>query len=74
MTPILQSVTQRVLQSWPGILPPIVYVQRDNMAIENKNSMVFGYLSRLVEKDIFKKIKVNFMLIGHIQLECCVRD
>ena len=59
------TITQRVLQSWPGILPPVLYVQLDNTARENKNSTVFGYLSMLVEKGIFKKIKENFFLIGH---------
>mgnify|MGYP000137844969 FL=1 len=54
---------QRVLQSWQGILPPILYVQLD-IARENKNSTVFGYLSMLVEKDIFKKVKLNFLLVG----------
>ena len=48
------TVMQRVLQSWPGILPPVLYVQLDNTARENKNSTVFGYLSMLVEKGIFK--------------------
>ena len=59
------TVMQRVLQSWPGILPPVLYVQLDNTARGNKNSTVFGYLSMLVEKGIFKKIKVNFLLVGH---------
>ena len=59
------TVMQRVLQAWPGILPPVLYVQLDNTARENKNSTVFGYLSMLVEKGLFKKIKVNFLLVGH---------
>ena len=59
------TIMQRVLQSWPGILPPVLYVQLDNTARENKNSTVFGYLSMLVEKGLFKKIKVNFLLVGH---------
>ena len=56
---------QRILQTWQGILPPVLYVQLDNTARENKNSTVFGYLSMLVERGIFKKIKVNFLLVGH---------
>ena len=59
------TVMHRVLQSWSGILPPVLYVQLDNTARENKNSTVFGYLSMLVERGIFKKIKVNFLLVGH---------
>ena len=59
------TVMQRVLQTWQCILPPILYVELDNTARENKNSIVFGYLSKLEEKCIFKKIKVNFLLVGH---------
>ena len=40
-------------------------MELDNTSRENKNSMVFGYLSMLVKKGIFKKIKVNFLLVGH---------
>ena len=56
---------QRVLQSWQGILSPVLYVQLDNTTRENKNSIVFGCLSLLVERGILKKIKVNFLLVGH---------
>ena len=59
------TVMQRVLQTWQGILPPVLYVQLDNTARENKNSTVFGYLSMLVERGIFKKIKVKVLLVGH---------
>ena len=56
---------QRVLQSWKGILSLVLYVQLDNTAKENNDSIVFGYLSMLVERGIFKNIKVNFLLVGH---------
>ena len=56
---------QRVLQSWQGVLPLVLYVQLDNTARENKNSTVFGYLSMQVGRGIFKKIKVNFLLVDH---------
>ena len=59
------TVMQRVLQMWQGILPPVLYIQLDNTARENKNSTVFGYLSMIVERGIFKKIKVNFLLVVH---------
>ena len=59
------TVMQRVLQTWKGLLPPILYVQLDNTARENKNSTMFGYLSMLVDMGIFEKIKVNFLLVGH---------
>ena len=40
-------------------------MQLDNTTKENKNSTVFSYLSMLEERGIFKKIKVNFLLVGH---------
>ena len=58
-------VMQRVLQTCQGILPPVLYVQLENTAKENKNSIVFGYLNMLVERGILKKIKVNFLLVVH---------
>ena len=59
------TIMHSVLQSWIGPLPPVLYVQLDNTARENKNSSVFGYLSMLVHRGLFKKIKVNFLLVGH---------
>ena len=36
------------------------------MARENKYSTMFSYLSMLVERGIFNKIKVNFLLVSHM--------
>ena len=62
---LIVTIIQRVLQSWTGPLPSVLYVQLDNTTRENKIYSVFGYLSMLVHKEIFKKIKVNFLLVGH---------
>ena len=59
------TIIHRVLQSWTSALLEVLYVQLDNTARENKNSSVFGYLSMLVHQGLFKKIKVNFLLVGH---------
>ena len=59
------TVIQRVLLNWGNPLPPVLYVQLDNTARENKNSTVFGYLSMLVKQGVFRKVKVNFLLVGH---------
>ena len=59
------TVIQRVLMDWGHPLPPILYIQLDNTARENKNSTVFGYLSMLVKQGVFRKVKVNFLLVGH---------
>ena len=43
-----------------GYLPPIFYVQMGNCWRENKNKHVLGFLSLLVEKKIFKKVRLLF--------------
>ena len=59
------TVIQRVLMCWGHPFPPILYIQLDNTARENKNSTIFGYLSMLVNQGLFRKVKVNFLLVGH---------
>ncbi len=50
----------------PGkALPPILNVQMDNAAGDNKNRYVFCFWSLLVAKRIFREVYVNFMLVGH---------
>ena len=56
---------QHVLNSWEGPLPPVLYVQLDNTSRENKNKFTMAYFNMLVEKGIFKKIKIGFLLVGH---------
>jgi hypothetical protein len=46
-------------------LPPILNVQVDNAARNNKNRFVFCFWSLLVPKGIFREVYVNFMLVGH---------
>ena len=46
-------------------LPPILRVQLDNCAKDNKNRYVFAYWSLLVAKGIFKEVFVFFLLVGH---------
>jgi hypothetical protein len=46
-------------------LPPILNVQMDNAAGDNKNRFVFYFWSLLVAKRIFREVYVNFMLVGH---------
>ncbi|KAG0581688.1 hypothetical protein KC19_3G000300 [Ceratodon purpureus] len=46
-------------------LPPILNVQMDNAAGDNKNRFVFCFWSLLVAKKIFREVYVNFMLVGH---------
>src|SRR5450759_2676719 len=58
-------VIQHILNTWEGELPPVLYVQLDNTSRENKNKYTMAYSNMLVEKKIFKKIKIGFLLVGH---------
>ena len=62
---LIVTVIQRVLMDWGHPLPPILYIQLDNTTKENKNSTIFGYFSMLVKQGVFRKVKVNFILVGH---------
>ncbi len=62
------NVLLRVLDIYKeenGYLPPVLYLQLDNTCRENKNKFVFSVLSYLVAMGVFKKIKVNFLVVGH---------
>ena len=45
-------------------LPEVLYLQLDNVN-HNKSKVLMTFLSLLVEKNIFKKVKVNYLLVGH---------
>ncbi|XP_068669901.1 uncharacterized protein [Montipora foliosa] len=46
-------------------LPPVLYLQLDNCVKENKNQYVLWLLALLVELEIFEKIRLNFLPVGH---------
>lgn len=45
-------------------LPDVFYLQLDNVNT-NKSKDLMAYCSFLVEKGVFKKIKINFLMVGH---------
>jgi len=45
-------------------VPEVLDLQFDNCG-ENKNKVMFSYLSLLVEQDYFKEINVGFLVVGH---------
>jgi hypothetical protein len=49
-----------------GRLPPIVFLQVDNCSRENKNGLVFAYLTWLVEVRFLgvTKIQLGFLMVG----------
>ena len=58
------TIIHHVLTHWSGKLPQVLYLQLDNTSRENKNQIVFGYLSMLVEMRTFQKVKVGFLIVG----------
>ncbi len=58
-------VIQHILNTWERPLPPVLYVQLDNTSRENKNKYTMAYFYMLVERGIFQKIKIGFLLVGH---------
>ena len=48
-----------------GLLPPILYIQMDNCARENKNQYVLGVLGYLLHLKIFEHVYISFLPVGH---------
>ncbi|KAL3683390.1 hypothetical protein R1sor_001412 [Riccia sorocarpa] len=59
------TVLHKILLEWEGPLPPTMYLQLDNTVRENKNNILFAYLAMLLDRNIFTKIKLGFLLVGH---------
>lgn len=45
-------------------MPEVLYIQMDNVN-SNKSKLLFAYLAVLLLNKVFKKVKVNFLLVGH---------
>ena len=69
-TNLMIEILNRVLQDLDsrGMLPsdpePVFYLQVDNCG-ENKNRTMFAYLTDLVKRNIFHKVKACFLMVGH---------
>ncbi|XP_053393596.1 uncharacterized protein LOC128555383 [Mercenaria mercenaria] len=46
-------------------IPDTLYIQLDNCPGQKKNRYVLGFLAKLVEENIFKKVKLSFLMVGH---------
>ena len=46
-------------------LPPILTLQLDNASDDSNNRWVFAFCSLLVYKGIFRKVYINFLIVGH---------
>jgi hypothetical protein len=48
-----------------GKLPPILKLQLDNTAKQNKSRFLIGFCQHLVDAGVFKYIELNFLPVGH---------
>ena len=55
---------QSARQSEQKCMPEVFYLQLDNVNT-NKSKDLLAYLSLLVKRGVFKKVKINFLLVGH---------
>ena len=61
---IICRTLQRILEAGHP-LAPVLYLQMDNCWRENKNQHVLTFLALLLKLRLFRKIKLNFDLVGH---------
>lgn len=59
------AIIQHLITHWFGNLPQFLYVQMDNTNSKNKNEILFGYMSMLVELENFQKLKFGLLVVGH---------
>ncbi|XP_065060494.1 uncharacterized protein LOC135687774 isoform X1 [Rhopilema esculentum] len=64
---LTQNVLLRTLVSLSkdGSLPSVLYLQMDHFWRENKNIYVLCLCALLVEKAIFRKIRLSFLMVDH---------
>ena len=67
---LVMEVLHRILnQMWHNNggkkLPPILFLQLDNTAKQNKCKYLLGFLALLVHYNVFEEILVSFLLVGH---------
>ena len=59
------EVLWRTIQSVPiPKLPPLLYLQLDNTAADNKNHWVLEFCSMLVQKGIFKEVLMRWKIFS----------
>lgn len=55
----------RALERTPGPLPPNLVIQLDNAANQNKNKYFIQFCGLMVQWQLFKKIRITFLPVGH---------
>tara|TARA_R110001592_G_scaffold25888_1_gene97805 strand:- start:190 stop:3027 length:2838 start_codon:yes stop_codon:yes gene_type:complete len=57
--------TLKKLQEQREVWPPVLDIRLDNTTKDNKNKCVFGFFAWLVLTDVFKKVRVRYLSVGH---------
>ena len=57
----LQERYSREDRTWPEVL----YLQLDNTHKDNKNRGLMTYLEEVIHLEVFRKVKVSFLFVGH---------
>ena len=65
----LYRMIKREEEARGGELPDTMYLQLDNCIRENKNTYVISFLAWLIERGVFKVIKLSFLPVGHTHFE-----
>lgn len=52
------------LSAVTGVLPEVLYLQLDNSSRENKNKFMLSFCALLVQKKLFRKVRVILMQYG----------
>ena len=62
---VTMTILLDALNRVTGPLPPTLYLQMDNCSRENKNQYVMALATLLVERGVFRKVKISFLPVGH---------
>lgn len=61
---VLQKVLEDTVLS-EGRLPPVLKLQLDNTSKQCKSQYMMGFLAMLVEYDVFERVELSFLPVGH---------
>ncbi|XP_041478017.1 uncharacterized protein LOC121425955 [Lytechinus variegatus] len=59
------NILLNILRKYDKTLPDVLYLQMDNCGRENKNQCVIALCALLVELNVFRKVKIGFLMKGH---------
>lgn len=61
----LMATLRRIVAEHGGRLPATLFIQLDNTTGSNKNQFVMTFMGYLIHREVFKKILVSFLPVGH---------